>query len=450
MVFRYISSKLKQINSHILFGPPWLMHLLLSGQEFNPQKTNKQSSENKEIIHFFYQIALFILFSIWKWSAHFVFEAFRIQVAVQSKLKTNKNKKQQKTPGEHAISYSTIVLSSYDADLSFDQNTDQRLFFLQVTVADNTNSRNNNTICEITHDKMIISFSECVIFFTVFITECVVIVTVNLLSIILFIKNKSLRTRSMYLVMSLTVADLLVGSLSGSVDSFYSQNRYCPFVKKYSLSREVRIAFLILIPLFPFVSLTNIAVISLERFHATFRPFRHRLIKRWVYVVAIAVVWVLSIITLVIVGIEYFLMTSHPLYLSASYCCLCLIVTFVSYTSILFKFRFGAHPQRHCAAALRQRKLTVTLFITTLVSLLLWLPYSILYLLVDRSSYISLNSLSGPERIRLLSSLNFLRYANSVVNPILYAVRMPDFKKALLSLFRRPQRENVAIPLIRY
>ena len=145
---------------------------------------------------------------------------------------------------------------------------------------------------------MIISFSECVIFFTVFITECVVIITVNLLSIILFIKNKGLRTRSMYLVMSLTVADLLVGSLSGSVDSFYNQNRICPLVKKYSLSREVRIAFLVLIPLFPFVSLTNITVISLERFHATFRPFRHRLIKRWVFLVAIAVVWVLSIITL--------------------------------------------------------------------------------------------------------------------------------------------------------
>ena len=296
---------------------------------------------------------------------------------------------------------------------------------------------------------MIISFSECVILFTVFITVCVVIVTVNLLSIILFIKNKSLRTRSMYLVMSLTVADLLVGSLSGSVDSFYSQNRICPLVKKYSLSWEVRIAFLVLIPLFPFVSLTNITVISLERFHATFRPFRHRLIKRWVYPVAIAVVWVVPIITVVIVGIESFLMIHH-LYLLESYCCLCLIVTFVSYTSILFKFRFGAHPQRHCAAALRQRKLTVTLFITTLVSLLLWLPYSILYLLVDRSSYISLNSLSGPERIRLLSSLNFLRYANSLVNPILYAVRMPDFKKALLSLFRRSQRENVAIPLNRY
>ena len=294
---------------------------------------------------------------------------------------------------------------------------------------------------------MIISFSECVIFFTVFITECVAIVTVNLLSIILFIKNKSLRTRSMYLVMSLTVADLLVGSLSGSVNLFYGQNRYCPFVKFYSLSWEVIIAINFLIYLFPLVSVTNIAVISLERFHATFRPFRHRLIKRWVYVVAIAVIWVFSIITSVIIGIERSLMTHH-LYLLESHCCLCLMATFVSYTSILFKFRFGAHPQRHCAAALRQRKLTVTLFITTLVSLLLWLPYNI-FLIVHWSNGIW-NSLSLPEHFRLAYSLQFLFYANSLVNPILYTIRMPDFKKALLSLFRRHQRENVAIPLNRY
>ena len=373
---------------------------------------------------------------------------------MQSKLKTDKQKKQKqkttttKKPGKQAISYFTIVLLSYDADLSFDQNTDQRLFFLQVTVADNTNSRNNNTICEITHDKMIISFSECVILFTVFITEFVAIVTVNLLSIILFIKNKSLRTRSMYLVMSLTVADLLVGSLSGSVNLFYGQNRHCPFVKFYSLSLEVIIAINFLIYLFPLVSVTNIAVISLERFHATFRPFRHRLIKRWVYVVAIAVIWVFSIIISVIIWIDRFLMTHH-LYLLESHCCLCLMATFVSYTSILFKFRFGAHPQRHCAAALRQRKLTVTLFITTLLSLLLWLPFTI-FLFVGWSDADIFNYLSTREFFRLVCLLNFLHYANSLVNPILYTVRMPDFKKALLSLFRRHQRENVAIPLNRY
>ena len=154
--------------------------------------------------------------------------------------------------------------------------------------------------------------------------------------------------------------------------------------------------------------------------------------------VIVSVIWVTELL--------YFI--GYHLYILKSYCLLCLIVIFVSYTSILFKFRFGAHPQRHCAAALRQRKLTVTLFITTLVSLLSWLPYNI-FLFVDWSTDI-LNSLSFKEYFDLIYSLSFFFSANSLVNPILYTIRMLDFKRALLSLFRRHQRENVAIPLNRY
>ena len=293
---------------------------------------------------------------------------------------------------------------------------------------------------------MVVSSSECIIWLTVFTAEFVAIITVNLLAILLFIKNRRLRTRSMYLVISLTVADMVVGVLSGGYVQFLLL-RQCSLIK-LNLSLEVRISLLSLDFFLPLVSLTNIAVISLERFHATFRPFRHRVIKIWVYVVAIAVVWVFPLIVSVIWGVECLYFIRYHLYILESYCLLCLIVTFVSYTSILFKFRFGAHPQRHCAAALRQRKLTVTLFITTLVSLLLWLPYNI-FLFVDWSSDI-LKSLSLQDDFHLIYSLIFLFYANSLVNPILYTIRMPDFKKALLSLFRHHQRENVAIALNRY
>ena len=292
---------------------------------------------------------------------------------------------------------------------------------------------------------MVVSSSECIIWVTVFTAEFIAIVTVNLLAIILFIKNRSLRTRSMYLVISLIVADMLVGVLSGGYLQFVLLWR-CRLIK-LNLSEEVGISLFILDFFLPLVSLTNIAVISLERFHATFRPFRHRLIKSLVYVVAIVVVWVFPLIVSVIWGVEVLSLIGYHLYIIESYCLLCLIVTFVSYTSILFKFRFGAHPQRHCAAALRQRKLTVTLFITTLVSLLLWLPFTI-FLFVWWSD--ADNSLSTREFFRLVCLLNFLHYANSLVNPILYTIRMPDFKKALLSLFRRHQRENVAIPLNHY
>ena len=293
---------------------------------------------------------------------------------------------------------------------------------------------------------MVVSSSECIIWFTVFTAEFVAIVTVNLLAILLFIKNRSLRTRSMYLVISLTVADMLVGVLCVGDVQFGLLSK-CRLIK-LNLSLEVEILLSSFDFFFPFVSLTNIAVISLERVHATFRPFRHRLIKRRVYVVEIVVVWVFPLIISVIWGAEILYFFGYFLYILESYCVLCLIVTFVSYTSILFNFRFGAHPQRHCAAALRQRKLTITLFITTLVSLLLWLPFNIfLFVLTTTSTF---NPLSFPELLRFIYLLSFFYFANSLVNPILYTIRMPDFKKALLSLFRRHQRKNFAIPLNRY
>ena len=137
---------------------------------------------------------------------------------------------------------------------------------------------------------MVFSSSECIIWLTVFTAESVAIVTVNLLAILLFIKNRNLRTRSMYLVISLAVADMLVGVLCFVQ---FGLLRQCRLIK-LNLSLEVGILLSSFDFFFPFVSLSNIAVISLERFHATFRPFRHRLIKRWVYVVAIVVVWVFS------------------------------------------------------------------------------------------------------------------------------------------------------------
>ena len=58
-----------------------------------------------------------------------------------------------------------------------------------------------------------ISSAECSTWYAVSLTINVALVAVNLLSIILFIKNSNLRTRAMYLVINLTVADMFVGGM---------------------------------------------------------------------------------------------------------------------------------------------------------------------------------------------------------------------------------------------
>ena len=134
---------------------------------------------------------------------------------------------------------------------------------------------------------MQLSSFECITWFAVFLTVYVAIVLVNLLSIILFIKNRSLRTRAMYLVISLTVADMFVRGFS-HFHPFRHLSRLSCDIVKMNLSLELKVIIYFLFDWFPLTSLTNIAVISLDRMHATIRPFRHRLIKKWVYGVTIA------------------------------------------------------------------------------------------------------------------------------------------------------------------
>ena len=122
------------------------------------------------------------------------------------------------------------------------------------------------------------------------------------------------------------------------------------------------------------------------------------------------------------------------------YCC-CLFVICVSYACISIKFVCGAHPPHH-GAVNRQRKLTVTLFIMTTVSLLLSLPL-VLHLFVlyaTNSTHIFTSPPFAYSSVVLVG-------VNSFVNPILYSVRIPEFKQALISIFRRRQNENVDIPL---
>ena len=291
---------------------------------------------------------------------------------------------------------------------------------------------------------MLFSSSECITWFAVFLTVFVAIVTVNLLSIILFIKNRSLRTRAMYLVINLTIADMFIGGFSHfALLGFLAYS--CDMVKM-NLSQELEAIIGFLYTWFPLTSLTNIAVISLDRMHATIRPFGHRLIKKWVYGVTIAGVWVSA----VMVTTTGLILQQYPeewrhLYLWQSYCCLCLLVICVSYSSIVVKFLCVAHPQHH-GVANRQRKLTVTLFIMTIVSLLMWLPYAVFIFLVYQPSKKKFLSFQELERSEF--SVIILYFMNSLVNPIVYTIRIPEFRKALLLLFKRQRRQNARdIPL---
>ena len=134
---------------------------------------------------------------------------------------------------------------------------------------------------------------------------------------------------------------------------------------------------------------------------------------------------------------------AHQLYFRATFFFICLLIICVSYTSIVIKVRCGAQPQHHGAAS-RERKLTMTLLIVTVVSLLLSLPYVIFGFVV------LIMSLPHSASFHLSYTVASLFCANSLVNPILYAIRMPEYRSAVLAVFsKRPQqqRQVAVLPL---
>ena len=278
-------------------------------------------------------------------------------------------------------------------------------------------------------------------------------VTMNALTIIIYLKERTLRKRSMYLVINLAVADMFV--TYNVIVEILSLGNICNFWT-ITLHKSLGISEIVITSLlffFPTASVTSLTAISLERMHATFRPFKHHLIKKKMFGAAVAGVWftanlstaiALSALRLDITAIFFYVQAAHSLFLFG---CLCIILVF--YLSIAIKVYCGTHPHHHCATS-RARKLTKTLFIVTIVSLILVLRYNI----VHSGFYVKLRSGEGLETIfhqvrrnfYLMESFFCLFLANSFINPLLYALKMPGFKRALFLLLRcRSHSEPVQV-----
>ena len=195
-----------------------------------------------------------------------------------------------------------------------------------------------------------LSLSECIPWMTVGLAESVAIVTLNLCTIIVFIKNRNLRKRSMYLVINLTVTDMFVGG-NAVYYLFYIPGITCNLWHSSENGKQTYIKALMV--LFSAVSLTNLAIIALERVHAAFFPFKHRVLKKCVYGLMIAVVWVTpGLVTIASAVLQQFQETVYyGIYSLITFSFICLLIICVSCSSIVIKVRCGAQPRHHGAAS---------------------------------------------------------------------------------------------------
>ena len=308
----------------------------------------------------------------------------------------------------------------------------------------------SNSTFDATQEKVTtpgLGASQCITWFVVLITECLSTVILNIFTIIVFVKQRQLQRRSTYLIIHLAFVDFLAGAISSPLTLAERMASFCNLWKNpfredaTSIIRSplvIQSAFTLWLY---FISILNLAVISLERLHATLCPLKHRLLGNWIYVTVICAMWVFSALVEFIPLVLYTAKKLNAKWLSLFYnirsslCLLVLLMICVSYILIYVKVHCGLNLQHH-GAANREKQLTVTLVIVTIVSLVTWMPGVVLFILASSNST-SYQEMSHEWNFHLAVAFTVLITANSLVNPIMYAVRMAEFRKIVCQLFQR-------------
>ena len=309
---------------------------------------------------------------------------------------------------------------------------------------------NNTTLISVkpTETPKQFTSKEGYVWFSLFAAEAIIIITLNVLTIIVFIKNRYVRKRSTYLLVNLSVTDMCVGTFVIPTSIFRLGNTF----KLWNVNMTYEwFTFTDGINTFFFgCSLAFLDSISIERLHATRNPFRHRLISTSTYKKWILGVWLATMIyTSILVAFSHSnLIGLHFWYVVAGSVLASLLILCINYIAIFATVRCSKQPElaNHTR---KERKLTLTLSIVTLVSMLVWLPYVFFTFL--ESKLTQMFTEEGLLRLRCVCELLF--FANSFVNPILYTIRIPEFKRAISSLVvsnSLPSNMNNGLDIISY
>ena len=257
----------------------------------------------------------------------------------------------------------------------------------------------------------------------VYICEAFLILTGNSLTIYIFFRNRKRLKRTSYLLINLAVADAFVGMV---LTIFISADVAIMLEKDVSLTfGETVVALDISATV---ASLSSLVLISLERMVAILWPLRHRLIKTRYFYVSVGFVWFLSAANVLSNLRLYNDITyddSYSVFTSVTFVTSLVVIT-VSYLAIWISVRRNAIPSNDRRSMGQSRKLAKTLFIVTALSIMTSLPYGIIITLKEFSE----DFFSFKVQIVMA-----VQYANSLLNPVIYCFRMPEFKASLKKLF---------------
>ena len=259
---------------------------------------------------------------------------------------------------------------------------------------------------------------------TTFMFESAIIVMGNMLVIILFAREKKLRKKSLFLVMNMALADVMLGAVALPL---YVYLIVGPNYHLWTAKAAHKSIFYFLDTTFSQSSLVSAGFISCERFYAVFRPLKHKTLSMRTYGIVIFTVWSLAILVSIIVVLFYEYNSFKAATLSwMSFPLSFLLIVCICNISLWRKVRTrNITLQQQNRAAFQNQRLTNALLFVSAISVLSWLPLVIVNYLVF------VQGLDIPRRFLLVNIINILNLANSILNPFVYALGIPEFRQAL-------------------
>ncbi len=277
----------------------------------------------------------------------------------------------------------------------------------------------------------------CVLLYIFLVLLSVITICGNLLVIISIIYFKQLHTPTNYLILSLAVADLLVGiivfpfSMAFSLSScLYHEDLFCKVRGSFDISLST-------------CSILNLCCISIDRYYAVCQPLTYRTkINHRVVLIMILVNWSISVLTgigIILAGLNHekcekdcsldvllpsTLGPTFSFYLPA-------IVMLSIYLKIFLVAQRQARSIQNttcqstksgATVSKMEKKATKTLAIVMGVFLLCWTP---LFLCI---TFVPFSNDSVP--VAVIETLNWVTLANSMLNPFIYAFFYSWFRSA--------------------
>ena len=223
-------------------------------------------------------------------------------------------------------------------------------------------------------------------------------------------------------------ADLMLGAVSLPIYIYFIGTDYQLWTRTISL--PLSYFFGIVDTVSMKATIISAVAISVKRFYAICWPFKHRTLPIRAYRIAIFIMWTLAVL-FTVAWIALSLLTSYryAFYVGAVFNFIPTVVICGCNIGILREFQKGSVALQQQNRASQNRKLTKTLLLVCVLVLMSWLPFIIL-------NFLTALDIAITGRYLLIASI--LNYSSSFVNPVVYALRILEFRQALaLCCFRR-------------